>query len=179
MNTSAERPGGSAGHRGKAGARGRDLRSWSVAGVLLVVGALHLLPGVALIAPARLASLYGVSGLDDDLLVLLRHRALLLALLGLFLVAAIARTSWRGPALSAALLSTVVFVLLALTVPTSPEIGRVATVDLVALPLILVGLLLSRRTRPTSPPVVTGESGRTATPEPPAGPVIFRSADVA
>lgn len=178
MNTSTEPSAGSAVRRAVDAARGADLRSWAVAGVLLVVGALHLLPGVALIAPVRLASLYGVSGLDDDLLVLLRHRALLLALLGLFLVAAIARTSWRGPALSAALLSTVVFVLLALTVPTSPEIARVATVDLVALPLILVGLLLSRRTG-SAPPVATTESDRTAPPESPAAPVIPRSADAA
>ncbi len=150
MNTSPVRTTGTAaaGHRLSA-VRRPDPRAAAVVTILLVVGVLHVLPCVALIAPDRLLTLYGVTRLDDDLLVLLRHRAVLLGLLGLFLLGAIPRPDWRRPALGGALLSTVVFVLLALTVPTSVEIGRVATIDLVALPLIVVGLLLSRR--PTAP----------------------------
>ena len=124
MNTSPVRTTGTAaaGHR-FAAVRRPDPRAAAVVTILLVVGVLHVLPGVALVAPDRLGTLYGVTRLDDDLLVLLRHRAMLLGLLGLFLLAAIARPSWRRPALGGALLSTVVFVLLALTVPTVAVLG--------------------------------------------------------
>jgi hypothetical protein len=120
-------------------------RDWLVGTVLVVGGVIHLLPGVGLLAPARLAALYGIAGLDADLLVLLRHRALLLALLGVVLLVAAVRRSWQRPALAAAVLSTVVFVLLAFAYPVSPEIHRVAMIDLVMLPLLLVGLLLTVR----------------------------------
>jgi hypothetical protein len=120
-------------------------RTTVVRAVLVIVGALNLLPGIGLLGPERLADLYGVTGLDDSVLVLLRHRALLLAMLGLFLVVAAFRADWRRPALIAALLSNVVFVLLTKAEPTTAEIARVATIDLIALPLLAVGLLLSPR----------------------------------
>ncbi len=128
----------------------RAPRSTVVVLVLVAVGLTNLLPGIALVLPGRLELLYGVDGLDADLLVLLRHRALLLALLGAFCLAAAFHPPWRRPALLGALLSAAVFVLLAFAVPTSEEITRVATVDLVALPLLVVGLLLSARPTPAS-----------------------------
>jgi hypothetical protein len=128
-----------------SGTRRFGPREWLVAVVLAAVGLLNLLPGVALLAPDRLSSLYGIAGPDPDLLVLLRHRALLLALLGGFLIVAALRAGWHRPALVAGLLSNAVFVLLALAAPTSEEIHRVATIDLVALPLLVAGLLLTVR----------------------------------
>lgn len=122
-------------------------RTAAVAAVLLIVGALNLIPGAGLLGPERLADLYGVTGSDESVLVLLRHRALLLAMLGLFLVLAAFRADWRRPALIAGLLSNVVFVLLTKAEPTTAEIARVATIDLVALPLLIVGLVLSPRRR--------------------------------
>lgn len=123
-------------------------REWLVAAVLALVGVLNLLPGIALVSPARLATLYGIDRLNTDLLVLLRHRALLLALLGGFLLLAALRPRWQRPALVAGLLSNVVFVLLALPLPVSTEIHRVAVIDLAALPLLVVGLLMSIRRSP-------------------------------
>ncbi len=122
-------------------------RTAVVAAVLLIVGTLNLIPGAGLLGPERLADLYGVTGSDESVLVLLRHRALLLAMLGLFLVLAAFRADWRRPALIAGLLSNVVFVLLTKAEPTTAEIARVATIDLVALPLLIVGLVLSPRRR--------------------------------
>ena len=122
-------------------------RTAVVAAVLLIVGTLNLIPGAGLLGPERLADLYGVTGSDESVLVLLRHRALLLAMLGLFLVLAAFRADWRRPALISGLLSNVVFVLLTKAEPTTAEIARVATIDLVALPLLIVGLVLSPRRR--------------------------------
>lgn len=130
----------------------RGPRTAVVAAVLLIVGVLNLLPGVGLLGPDHLASLYGVAELNDSVLVLLRHRALLLAMLGLFLVLAAFRADWRRPALIAGLLSNVVFVLLTRAEPTTAELDRVATIDLVALPLLVVGLVLSARHRQNPDP---------------------------
>lgn len=137
------------------------VRELGVIGVLIGVGVLHLVPGIALVAPARLITLYGVGELDTDLLVLLRHRALLLAMLGVFLVVAAVRPGWRRTAFIGGLLSNVVFVLLTVTVPTSTEISRVAVIDLVVLPLLIIGLVLSARgaTRPTQAPRNTADVG--------------------
>lgn len=136
-------------------------RELVVAGILIGVGLLNVIPGIALLLPGRLTTLYGIGDLDTDVLVLLRHRALLLAMLGVFLVLAAAQVGWRRPALVAGLVSNVVFVVLAVSVPTSAQIGRVATIDLIALPLLVVGLVLSARraTQPAVEPARTADVG--------------------
>ncbi|MDN5760956.1 MAG: hypothetical protein L0H41_01375 [Microlunatus sp.] len=136
------------------------IRAIVIAGTLMVVGVLNLLPGVVLVAPGRLGQLYGLSGLDEDLLVLLRHRAMLLALVGGFLIAALVRPGWRQPALLAGLLSNVAFVLLVLAAPTSAEISRVASIDLALLPLLGCALaldVLGARRRSTDPAPATAD----------------------
>lgn len=68
--------------------------------LLLLVGAVNLLPGFVAVAPSRITTAYGVSvdGADSaDLTVLLRHRAVLLALVGLSLICAAFVPSLRVP----------------------------------------------------------------------------------
>lgn len=123
----------------------------------LGVGALvHLTPGLALVFPGRLRDLYGVTGMTTSELLLLQHRALLLALLGAALLAALARPELRVPALLAALVSNVVFIGLVLGSDVSAQIARVALVDGVVLPLVVVGLALTvRRPAPLPERVVS------------------------
>ena len=74
---------------------------WSaVAFALLAV--VHLLPVAPVFAPEALTRLYGVQSGDTTLLVLLRHRAVLLALIGLLCLWAAASPSARPAALLAA-----------------------------------------------------------------------------
>lgn len=51
------------------------------------LGALHIVPALAAVRPTRLASLYGVSSHDAVLLTLLQHRAVLLGVVGLLMLA--------------------------------------------------------------------------------------------
>ena len=108
--------------------------------VLVAAGIVHLLPAAGLLGARQLQRLYGVALDHPDLIVLMRHRALLFAVLGIGLIAAVAWPSLRTAMLLAGLVSTAGFCVLA---ATQPELGgalrRVAWIDLpIALGLALV-----------------------------------------
>lgn len=108
--------------------------------VLVAAGIVHLLPVTGLLGARQLQRLYGVALDHPDLIVLMRHRALLFALLGVGLIAAAALPSLRTAMLVAGLASTAGFCALAVA---QPELGgalhRVAWIDLpLALGLALV-----------------------------------------
>lgn len=109
--------------------------------MLLVVGIIHLLPVSGLLGAERLSSLYGVSIAEPGLVLLLRHRAILFALLGLFLVFAAFRPSLQPMAFGAAFVSVVSFLLLAWPMGSqSAEIRRVFVADAIALVCLVLGV---------------------------------------
>jgi hypothetical protein len=105
---------------------------------LLLVSVIHLLPLVGVLGPTALQRLYGLSVDDPTLELLLRHRAVLFGLLGAGLAFASLRPAWHGPALVAAAVSLVSFLLLAWSLPgaVNAAIANVVRVDLVALALL-------------------------------------------
>jgi hypothetical protein len=77
---------------------------------------------------------------DPNLFVLMRHRAVLFGLLGLFLVYAAFRTSFQPAALIAGLVSVASFLWLAWSVGGyNAQLARVVTADIVALICLVVG----------------------------------------
>lgn len=113
-------------------------REWLISGALAIVGVVHLLPLLGVVGAARLEQLYGMRIEDPNLLLLMRHRALLFGLLGAFLVAAAFHPFWQGPALLIAWGSVLGFVLLAPTGLNAP-LHRVWQIDLALLLLLAVG----------------------------------------
>jgi hypothetical protein len=100
-----------------------------------VVGAIHLMPVAPVFVPETLSRLYGIAPDDSTLLVLMRHRALLLALVGLLCLWA----SWWAPVRPAALLAAAINVLgflsfYALYGNPAGALRTIAIADLVALP---------------------------------------------
>ena len=100
-----------------------------------IVGAIHLMPIAPIFVPETLSRLYGVTPGDSTLLVLLRHRALLLALVGILCLWA----SWSMPVRPAALLAAAINVVgflgfYALYGNPSGALRTIAIVDLIALP---------------------------------------------
>jgi hypothetical protein len=84
---------------------------------------------------------------DQSLVLLMRHRAVLFALLGAFLIYAAITPAYRSLALGAGLVSVVSFLLLAEPWVTSgiaslPAIQRVAQADVVALICLVLGGLV-------------------------------------
>lgn len=116
--------------------------------LLLLVGLIHLLPVVGVLGGERLRALYDLGNLEPNLELLLRHRAVLFALLGAYCVWAAFTPTQQLTALVAGLVSTASFLVLAANVPQlTAAIVRVVWVDCVAVVLLLVGLVLSVRAK--------------------------------
>ena len=100
----------------------------------LLLAAVHLLPAGPVFDPRALTRLYGVAAEDSTMLVLLRHRAALLALVGLLCAWAVLSPSIRPAALFAAGFNIVTFLVMfaASGAPTGP-LRTVALVDAVAI----------------------------------------------
>ena len=105
----------------------------------VLVGIVNLLPASGALSTHRLQSFYGISLVDPNLIILMRHRAVLFGVIGALLIAAAFHRPFRTIAMFAGLLSMSSFVLIAYTVGAfNAELGRVVFVDLVA-SLLLIG----------------------------------------
>lgn len=113
-------------------------REWLTSGALVIVGVVHLVPLMGVMGAASLERLYGVRIEDANLLLMMRHRALLFGLLGAYLVTAAFRPAWQGPSLLIAWGSVLGFVLLAPS-GLNASLLRVWRIDLALLLLLAVG----------------------------------------
>jgi hypothetical protein len=116
--------------------------------LLLIAGVIHLLPLPGVLGAPQLARLYGVTVDDPNLVILLRHRAVLFGLLGAFVVAAVFKPEWRLLAAALALVSAIAFLVIALGVGGyNSALQRVVLADAVAVACLLgaVAIELSRR----------------------------------
>jgi hypothetical protein len=64
-----------------------------ISAMLLVVAAIHLIPVLGVLGAQKLSGLYGIALSDANLLILMRHRAVLFGLLGLFMALSVLRPS--------------------------------------------------------------------------------------
>ena len=105
-----------------------------------VVGVIHLLPLVGLLGSARLAALYGLPFDEPNLAILMRHRAVLFGLLGVFLAIAAFRPALQPMAFIAGFVSVLSFLYLAWSVGGyNAQVGRVFMADIVALVSLVIG----------------------------------------
>jgi hypothetical protein len=112
-----------------------------ISGMLVVVGIIHLLPLSGVLGSGRLASLYGISLPEPNVIILMRHRAVLFGLLGVFMLFAAFRPALQSAAFVAGFVSVVSFLWLAFSVGGyNAEIGRVVVADIVALVCLVVGV---------------------------------------
>jgi hypothetical protein len=112
-----------------------DVRHMWTALAFAVVGAIHLMPVAPVFVPETLSRLYGIAPSDSTLLVLLRHRALLLALIGILCLWASWAPGVRSAALLAAAINIVGFLgFYALYGHPAGALRTIAIADLVALP---------------------------------------------
>lgn len=113
-----------------------------ISAALLVVAAIHLLPLAGVLGGERLDVLYGITIDEPNLEILMRHRAVLLGLLGTFLLVAAFRPSFQLAAIVAGFGSLVSFLWLAASVGNAnAEVARVVMVDLVALASLVIALV--------------------------------------
>lgn len=124
----------------------------TVAVVLLLVGLVNGFPLVGVLSGAKLQALYGVPIEDPNLLILLRHRAVLFGLLGGFIIAAAFIPAWREAAMVVALVSMLSFIALAYAQGSfNPAIRKLVMVDVVLSLALITAFVLQWASRQTTP----------------------------
>ncbi|MDQ3264407.1 MAG: phosphopantetheine adenylyltransferase [Myxococcota bacterium] len=115
-----------------------------IAVLFVLVGLINLVPVVGVGSAQRLQRLYGVWVAEPDLLLLMRHRAVLLGLVGGLLLVAAFQESLRPAASWVGLISMLSFVVLGWGQRAhNPLIARVVAADLVASALLVGALVLA------------------------------------
>ena len=111
--------------------------------LLFIIGIINILPIIAFFDISRTESLYGIKINGESLEVLMRHRGVLLALLGTGLIYSVFKPEFRLPIIIAALVSKFVFIFLTYsTANVSAEVGKVALIDVVSIVVLLVVLVI-------------------------------------
>ena len=113
-----------------------------ISAMLVIAGIIHLLPLSGVISAERLAALYGGSFADPNLAIVMRHRAVLFGLLGLYLVVAAFVPAMQPVAFVAGLVSVTSFLWLAWAVGGyNAQIARIVAADLIALGCLLAAIV--------------------------------------
>ena len=112
-----------------------------VSAALLVAAVIHLIPLQGALGGDRLVSLYGALPFDEpNLAILMRHRAVLFGLLGLFLLFAAFKPAFQTLAFIAAFVSVISYLWLAWSIGGyNAALARVFTADIVALICLAIG----------------------------------------
>ena len=114
-----------------------------VPAVLLLVALIHAVPLVGVVSAAKVSSLYGLAVQDPNLEILMRHRAVLFGMLAGFLTYSAFHRDLHGLALTAAAVSVVAFLALALSVGSyNSALSTVVKADILALVLLAVAALV-------------------------------------
>ena len=111
-----------------------------VPAMLVAVGIIHILPLSGVLSATRLFDLYGISFDDPNLEILMRHRAVLFGLLGMFLISSAFLPNLQLAALITGFVSVVSFLYLAYSVGGyNDQVNRIVIADKAALVCLLVG----------------------------------------
>jgi hypothetical protein len=114
-----------------------------VSAMLLIVGVIHVLPLTGALGAERLSALYGLPFHEPNLAILMRHRAVLFGLLGVFFIFAAFRTEFQLLAFIAGFISVISFLWLAWSVGGyNAQVGRVFIADIVALVCLVLGFVV-------------------------------------
>ena len=117
--------------------------------ILVLVGLMNFYPVIGVLSADTLRNLYGVIILDNDLLILMRHRAILFGIIGIFMVMSAFRPNLQPSAIVVGLISMMAFIGLALgTGELGEPIQKVMIADLIgSLGLVAVIFLRWMNTR--------------------------------
>ena len=116
--------------------------------LIFIIGIVNILPIMVFFDIGKTESFYGVKINGESLEVLMRHRGVLLALLGTGLIYSVFKPEFRLSIIIAALISKFVFIFLTYTTANvSAEVGKVALIDVVSIVVLLVVLTIELFTK--------------------------------
>lgn len=109
--------------------------------ILFLVGIINILPLVVFFDSTKSLKLYGIPLEGESLIILMRHRGVLLSLIGLALIFAAFKPELRLFAIAVALISKLAFIFLTFTAANQTgEVRQVALIDVGAIVLLIVAL---------------------------------------
>ncbi|MEL6407192.1 MAG: phosphopantetheine adenylyltransferase [Chloroflexota bacterium] len=124
--------------------------SYLSTGMFLLVGLINAYPLVGITGTSSLNRLYGIDIIDPNLLLLMRHRAVLFGIVGGLLLYASFYSEHRTLATITGLVSMLSFVVLMFTGDTfNAQLWRIFWADVIASVLLVIGYLAFRYTQPT------------------------------
>ena len=110
---------------------------------LVIVGLINFLPVIAVVSAQRLESAYDVALSSNDLIILMRHRALLFGLLGGFILFSVYSPSYQSAAMLMAGISMVGFAVLAHSVGGfNAAMNKVLVADYVGIVFLIIAVVL-------------------------------------
>ncbi len=111
--------------------------------LLIIVAVIHLLPLSGVLSAKRLTALYGLNFEEHNLEILMRHRAVLFGMLGVFFIYAAFKSELQSIAFVAGFVSVVSFIWIAWSVGGyNASVRRVVVADWVALVCLGVAFVL-------------------------------------
>lgn len=109
--------------------------------ILFLVGIINILPIIVFFDASKTAKLYGVPIEGESLTILMRHRGVLLAIVGIALIAAAFKSEYRIFAIAIALISKLAFIFLTFTASNyTTEVRQIALIDVGSMVLLLAVL---------------------------------------
>lgn len=110
---------------------------------LVVVGLINFVPIMGLLSAQKLESAYSIELASNDLVILMRHRALLFGVLGGFILYSAFVTSYQGAAMIMAAVSMVGYAALVYLVGDyNDSIFKVLLVDIVGIVFLTIAVIL-------------------------------------
>jgi hypothetical protein len=110
-----------------------------ITAMLIVAGVIHILPLPGLIGATHLERLYRIAFNEPNLLIMMRHRAILFGLLGAFVFYAAFRTELVSIAIAGGLISAAAFIWLAWSVEgDNAAVSRIVIADCIAVACLAI-----------------------------------------
>lgn len=114
-----------------------------ITALLLIVGIINIFPLMGIISAEQLTVLYGLDFHENNLLILMQHRALLFGLLGAFIVYAAFRPFFQPLAFICGMISMSGFIILSWRIGHHNNlITKVVIIDIIAILLLIVAVIL-------------------------------------
>lgn len=111
--------------------------------LLLIVGVINFLPIIGVLSAAKLSSAYSVDLVGNDIIILMRHRALLFGIVGGFVLFSVFRPAYQSVAMVMAAISMVGFLYFVWAAGEyNDSIFRIAMIDLIGIACLVLASVL-------------------------------------
>ena len=116
--------------------------------LLLIVGVINFLPVIGVLSADKLSGAYSIELIGNDIIILMRHRALLFGLVGGFILYSVFKPSYQSAAMVMAAVSMLGFLYFVWAAGDyNASISKIAMIDLVGIVCLVIVSVLKYVTR--------------------------------